>query len=201
MNVSPTTPTTTALPATPAVTLPCPVIILGRDDNGRPHASFFPATDTRAAEKAAELMGMVALKVKGDELRAFLGRLPQGKLFDSGKAFVPFVKQELYQAIAAHLSDEERERLEQPRVVPVKPAAETDYPVRPKNMPESWDQLTVGSLVLATEGPLEGWYEATIINIEGDTGVRLKWRDYLDMLPFTRRIDQVALIHPAYVEK
>jgi hypothetical protein len=47
MNVSPAAPTTTALPANPAVTLPCPVIILGRDDNGRPHASFFPATDTR----------------------------------------------------------------------------------------------------------------------------------------------------------
>jgi hypothetical protein len=177
------------------------VIILGRDDNGRPHASFFPATDTRAAEKAAELMGMVALKVEDDELRAFLGRLPQGKLFDSGKAFVPFVKQDLYQAIAAHLSDKEREWLERPRVMPDKPAPETSYPVPPKNMPESWDQLTVGSLVLATEGPLEGWYEATVIKIEGDTGLRLKWRDYLDMLPFSRRVDQVALIHPAYVEK
>lgn len=33
------------LTSTPAVTLPCPVIILGRDDNGRPHASFFPPTD------------------------------------------------------------------------------------------------------------------------------------------------------------
>ncbi|MFS2037287.1 hypothetical protein [Agrobacterium tumefaciens] len=201
MNVSTAKPTATALTTAPAITLPCPVIILGRDDNGRPHASFFPATDTRAAEKAAELMGMVALKVEGDELRAFLGRLPQGKLFDSGKAFVPFVKQDLYQAIAAHLSDEERERLEQPRVVPDKPTAETDYPVPPKNMPESWDRLTVGSLVLATEGPLEGWYEATVIKIDGDTGLRLKWRDYLDMLPFSRRVDQVALIHPAYVEK
>jgi hypothetical protein len=198
MNLSIATPATTP---TPSITLPCPVIILGRDDNGRPHASFFPATDTRAAEKAAELMSMAALKVEGDELRAFLGRLPQGKLFDSGKAFVPFVKQDLYQAIAAHLSNEERERLEKPRVVPEKPAAEAEYPVPPKNMPESWDQLTVGSLVLATEGPLEGWFEATVIKIEGDTVVRLKWRDYLDMLPFSRRVDQVALIHPAYVEK
>ncbi len=103
MNFSTAIPTTIALPATPAVTQPCPVIILGRDDNGRPHVSFFPAIDSRAAEKAAELLGMVTLKVEGDELRAFLGRLPQGKLFDSGKAFVPFVKQELYQTIAAYL--------------------------------------------------------------------------------------------------
>lgn len=198
MNLSIATPATTP---TPSISLPCPVIILGRDDNGRLHASFFPATDTRAAEKAAELMGMAALKVEGDELRAFLSRLPQGKLFDSGKAFVPFVKQDVYQAIAAHLSDEERERLEQPRVVPEKPAPEAEYPVPPKTMPESWDKLTVGSLVLATEGPLEGWFEATVVKIDGDAGLRLTWRDYLDMPPFTRRADQVALIHPAYVEK
>lgn len=185
-----------------AVTLPCPIIILGRDDNRRPHASFFPATDTRAAQRAAELMGMTALKAENDQVRAFLARLPQGKLFESGKAFVPFVKQDLYSEIAAHLTDDERERLEAPRVVAEQPSmtAAAPHPVRPKNLPESWDKLTVGSLVLATDGPLEGWYEANVIEIKGEAGLRLKWRDYLDIPPFTRRVDQVALIHPAYVE-
>lgn len=45
MNVSTATPSTTTLTLTPAVTMSCPAIILGRDDNGRPQASFFPATD------------------------------------------------------------------------------------------------------------------------------------------------------------
>lgn len=186
--------------AASSITLPCPVIILGRDDNRRAHASFFPATDTRQAEKAAELMGMAALKVENEEVRLFLTRLPQGKLFDSGKAFVPFVKQDLYNEIAVHLSDEERQRLEQPRAVTEKPVAETNHPVRPKNMPESWDKVVVGSLVLATDGPLDGWYEANVVEIKGEVGLRLQWRDYLDIPAFTRRIDQVALIHPAYVE-
>lgn len=186
-------------PASP-ITLPCPIIILGRDDNNRAHASFFPAADTRPAEKAAELMGMAALKVESDDVRSFLPRLPQGKLFDSGKAFVPFVKQDLYNEIAAHLSDEERERLEQPRAAPETPPANITHPVRPKNMPESFDKIVVGSVVLATEGPLEGWYEAKVIEVKAEGALRLQWRDYLDDPAFTRRINQVALIHPSYVE-
>ncbi|POO56705.1 hypothetical protein [Agrobacterium rosae] len=182
------------------ITLPCPIIILGRDDKRKPHASFFPATDTRPAEKAAELMGMAALKVESDDVRSFLTRLPQGKLFDSGKAFVPFVKQDLYNEIAAHLSDEERERLEQPRAAPETPPTNVTHPVRPKNMPDSFDRIVVGSVVLATEGPLEGWYEAKVIEVKAEGALRLQWRDYLDDPAFTRRIDQVALIHPSYVE-
>ncbi|QCI98836.1 hypothetical protein [Agrobacterium larrymoorei] len=192
-----TTATTTA--ASP-ITLPCPIIILGRDDKRKPHASFFPATDTRPAEKAAELMGMFALKVESDEIRSLLTRLPQGKLFDSGKAFVPFVKQDLYNEIAAHLSDEERERLEQPRAAPEPPPADVTHPVRPKSLPDSFDKIIVGSVVLATEGPLEGWYEAKVMEVKAEGSLRLQWRDYLDDPAFTRRIDQVAIIHPAYVE-
>ncbi|MBD8685999.1 MULTISPECIES: hypothetical protein [unclassified Rhizobium] len=182
------------------ITLPCPIIILGRDDKRKPHASFFPATDTRPAEKAAELMGMFALKVETDEVRSFLTRLPQGKLFESGKAFVPFVKQELYNEIATHLSDEERERLEQPRAAPETPPAFITHPVRPKNLPDSFDKIVVGSVVLATEAPLEGWYEAKVLEVKAEGSLRLQWRDYLDDPAFTRRIDQVAIIHPSYVE-
>ncbi|MEN0115467.1 MAG: hypothetical protein AAGD15_01990 [Agrobacterium cavarae] len=182
------------------VTLPCPIIILGRDDKRKPHASFFPATDTRPAEKAAELMGMVALKVESDEVRSFLARLPQGKLFDSGKAFVPFVKQDLYNEIAAHLSNEDRERLEQPRAAPDTQPAEVSHPVRPNHMPDSFDKIVVGSLVLATEGRLEGWYEAKVLEVKADGSLRLQWRDYLDNPAFSRRVDQVAIIHPSYTE-
>lgn len=186
-------------PASP-VTLPCPIIILGRDYKRKPHASFFPATDTRSAQHAAQIMGMAAIRVENDEVRSFLTRLPQGKLFDSGKAFVPFVKQDLFNEIAAHLSPEDRKRLEQPRAAPETPPTEIPHPVRPKNMPDSFDKIIVGSLVLATEGPLEGWYEAKVVEVKAGLSLRLQWRDYLDIPPFTRRIDQIAIIHPAYVE-
>ncbi|MFK0331032.1 hypothetical protein ACIQUB_07900 [Rhizobium sp. NPDC090275] len=184
-----------------SVSLPHPVIVLGRDDSGKAHASFFPAVDAHSATQAASLMGMLALKADTDQTRAYLPRLPKGKLFDSGKAFVPFVKQELYQQIAAHLPEEQRALAERVRVAPEADPGETELAAKPTSLPADWDKLTIGSLVLATEGPLDGWYEATVIAIDDKNGLRLRWRDYLDMPAFHRRAEQIALIHPAYAEK
>ncbi|MBX5201029.1 hypothetical protein [Rhizobium sp. NZLR1] len=97
------------------ISLPHPVIVLGRDDNGKAHASFFPATDAQPASRAASLMGMLALPADNDAVRSLLPKLPKGKLFDSGKAFVPFVKQDLYKQIAAHLPEADRAKAEEVR--------------------------------------------------------------------------------------
>jgi hypothetical protein len=149
-----------------AISLPHPIIVLGRDDRGKAHASYFPATEAHLASKAAGLMGMLALQADSDGVRAFLPKLPKGKLFDSGKAFVPFVKQDLYKQIASHLPDGDRERAEHIPAAPsdgVQPPSTGDQsqPVKPSPLPEDWSKLKVGSLVLAADGPLEGWYEAT----------------------------------------
>lgn len=184
------------------VTLPHPVIILGRDDNGKAHASFFPATDHSSAEQAAQLMGMLALKADRDEIRAFLPKLPKGKLFDSGKAFVPFVKQDLYREIAAHLPEGEREKAEQVRVTADAAAGDGGEggDVTTYELPEDWASLKVGHLMLAKEGAGGPWYEAVIVAVYGNDSVRLRWRDYDDEAPFTRRLAELAMLHPAYVE-
>lgn len=188
----------TATPATaPVISLPHPVIILGRDDSGKAHASFFPAVDAQPASRAASLMGMLSLQADNDAVRALLPKLPKGKLFDSGKAFVPFVKQELYQQIATHLPEADRVRAEEIRVTPEQKPAEGQHPVKPSNLPEDWSKLAVASLVLATDDPLDGWYEATVIELLPDDVVRLQWRHYLDLPPFNRRLEDVALLHPS----
>ncbi|MCQ2002366.1 hypothetical protein [Rhizobium sp. NRK18] len=181
-------------------TLPQAVILLGRDDKGKAHASFFPATDSHAAHKAADLMGMLALKVETDEVRGFLKKLPKGKLFDSGKAFVPFVKQDLYREIASHLPEEDRVKAEQVRVAPAAEEGEP-LPVKPVSKPKDWDEVVVGSVVLIKDGAGEPWYEATVISIKDDGTYRLKWRDFLEEPAFNRRIEDIGLMHPAFVEK
>ena len=178
-----------------------PVIILGRDDRGKPHASFFPAIDAHAARQAATRMGMFALNVVTDETRGFLPTLPKGKLFDSGKAFVPFVKQDTYQRITAHLPEDQRVKADEIRTLPEQPEAAPVRPDKTEHKPEGWDKIIVGSIVLATEGPLEGWYEARVLKQYEDNRLRLEWRDYPEEPAFTRRIDQLALLHPNYSEK
>jgi hypothetical protein len=173
------------------------VIILGRDDRGKAHASFFPATDAQPASRAANLMGMIALPADNDAVRSLLPKLPKGKLFDSGKAFVPFVKQELYSQIAAHLPQADRAKAEQVRVATDASPGSDNKPVKPSNLPEDWSKVTVGSLVLVTEDPLEGWYEATVVELLPDSVVRVRWRHYLDLPAFSRRLEDLALLHPS----
>jgi len=188
--------------------LPHPIVVLGRDDSGKAHASYFSAADGHMAKKAAGLMGMVALRADNDHVRSLMARIPKGKLFNSGKAFVPFVKQDLFLQLADQLPAEDRQRLDQPRATAANDAIPGDVgdmngagmPQRPSRLPEDWSKLKVGSIVLATEGPLEGWYEATVTEMKPGGGLRLKWRDYLDLPPFGRTVEQVALIHPKYVE-
>ncbi|QIO58713.1 hypothetical protein ELI20_01200 [Rhizobium ruizarguesonis] len=182
--------------AVAGINLPHPVIILGRDDSGKAHASFFSATDAQPASRAASLMGMFSLKADNDAVRSLLPKLPKGKLFDSGKAFVPFVKQDLYKQIAAHLPEADRVKAEIVRAAPAD-VSQQGHAATPSNVPDDWSKILVGSLVLATDDPLEGWFEATVIELKPDNVLRLQWRHYLDLPPFNRKIEDVALLHPS----
>lgn len=81
------------------------LIVLGRDEADRPHASAFGEADAALARKAADIMGMYAIPVETDDLRALAARLPEGRVFASGKAFVPFVKASLFDELLPHLGE------------------------------------------------------------------------------------------------
>src|SRR4051794_39270964 len=77
------------------------LIVFGRDNSGKPHASRFEASEAELAEKAAGLMGMQVLRPETGEQRALAAKLPKGRVFASGGAFVPFVKAAVYGPLAA----------------------------------------------------------------------------------------------------
>jgi hypothetical protein len=63
-------------------------------------------------------------------------------------------------------------------------------------LPISWDGLAAGHLVIAQEeNAEEGWYEAIIVEVEGDT-LTLQWRDYPKLPKVTRHRTAVALLDP-----
>ncbi|MBA8910692.1 hypothetical protein [Aminobacter ciceronei] len=195
----------TLAPLSPAVA-PA-LILLGRDDAGKAHASWFDGEDAAPAKDAARLMGMAALPVEDDELRDLAVRLPKGKLFTSGRAFVPFVKGETFERLLNHLPEPLKAR---PVMIP-RPAKATEkgtgdnassdaakpMPERPTaTRPEDWSKIAVGSLVLAREGKDDGFFEARVVEVIGEGVYRLSWRDWLDYPPFTRKAEQIALLHP-----
>jgi hypothetical protein len=62
---------------------------------------------------------------------------------------------------------------------------------------ETWNDIGVGSIVLATEGPQEGWFESVVLRAENDVFI-LRWRDWPRLPTFTRRTWQIGLLPPGY---
>ncbi|MER9463195.1 hypothetical protein NKI80_25265 [Mesorhizobium sp. M0387] len=201
--------TNSAVSAGTATALPA-LIVLGLDDGGKAHASWFGEGETDVAEKAAGMMGMAALRASTDELRDLAGKLPQGRVFASGKAFVPFVKAATFDKIATHLPSTykwpiraAKPAAEKPK--PGKKASSTGTqesgPKRPEpSQPTDWAKIEVGSLVLATEGAYQGWFEAQVVRISPDGVYSLRWRDWLDVPVFTRKLIHIALLHPEHTD-
>ena len=80
------------------------------------------------------------------------------------------------------------------------PAAASQTAARPspvaQGFPTGWDDISIGHLVLATEGGGEGYWEAIVIGVEGDM-VTMRWRDFHGYAKFTQNRTAVALLKPS----
>lgn len=181
------------------------LIVLGRDASGKAHASWFGKAEAALASKAAEMMGMTALRAATDELRALAGKLPHGRVFASGRAFVPFVRASLFDELVRHAP-------EASKAATAKASAganatdgggaataekETGAP-RKENRPNDWDGIDAGHLVLASDAVEDGWWEATVEKKNAMGLLTLKWHDWPELGHFVRRTEDVALLHPAF---
>jgi hypothetical protein len=61
--------------------------------------------------------------------------------------------------------------------------------------PKNWDEIEIGSLVLATTGIEDGWWEAIIESIDGDI-LTCRWRDYPTEPNVLRGRNELALLAP-----
>src|SRR3954468_19873929 len=65
------------------------LVVFGRDDAGKPRASWFDAGSADLASKAADLMKMHVLRLETEEQKAVARQLAPGRVFASGRAFTP----------------------------------------------------------------------------------------------------------------
>ena len=172
------------------------VIVFGRDGK-KARGSWFPAESQAAAHSAAEAMGMNALDVANDDVRQLATKLPQGRIFDSGKAFVPFVQTAVLEALASHLPNGEVVKVRASAAASSAPGTTASKtPAVAPHYPKGWDDIKVGSLVLASESDEDGWWPCIVQEVYSKE-LRLKWRDYPDYEVFARGYDQVALMWAA----
>ena len=175
--------------ATSAPTPEQAVVVFGKDENGKAHASWFSAADAELAIKAAGLMRMRVLPIIDDAGRAAVAGLAQGRVFESGKGFVPFCKMATYEALTALPG-----AYEPP--APVEP--ESEAPVVITGVPGSWESITVGSAVLASAGGDDAsWWPSIVTENKGEGLFVLRWENFDDELSFVRRADDLALMPPS----
>lgn len=200
-----TNPTATSAMSPPLNSQPA-LILFGRDERGRPHASAFGLDDATAAERAASLMGLSTLAVL-KEHQALAASLPRGRVFESGRAFVPFCSAQTFTRLldAAGPID-----MPVPLQAAGKPAEPPPAPVGSQGIgagaggaggaakpPFDWADIAIGSLVLARgDDDDDDYYAATVVATKADNHFVLTWRDYPDLPEFSRPRLALGLLHP-----
>ncbi|MCB4767310.1 hypothetical protein LGR54_01720 [Ancylobacter sp. Lp-2] len=175
---------------------PAAVVLFGRDSGGKPHAASFFEADADSARSSAAIMGLKLAELDSDALRAAAAQLPAGKVYSSGKAFVPFVKGQLYAELVKTLGMTDDVPVSEEKEAEHASLAPTLYDFSGSRLPTDWGDIKLGSLVLATAEPNEGWWEATITEVKASDLFVLKWRDWPDEPLFLRTKRQLALLPP-----
>jgi hypothetical protein len=172
------------------------LIVYGIDKARKHHASRFGSEAARSAQAAAKAMGLQALRVVSDEQRQIARRLPKGTVSPKGRTVVPLVRPALYNQLLAVAGAEA-----------VPPAGPMPPPSDAAKKPASADAksdpfgggtgLTKGTVVLAKDdpSPVVGWFEASVEHVDGET-LTLLWKNWPELPKFTRKVTQIALLHP-----
>ena len=86
------------------------------------------------ATKAAELMGLRLLPIRTDTERALAAKVPRGRVFATGRAFVPFIKAALLTELQAAALNSGVKPLEAPDR-PCRNRGRLSRPQRPRHPP------------------------------------------------------------------
>ena len=180
------------------------LVVFGRDDAGKPRASWFDAASADLAIKAGEAMRMRILKVEPEEQKDVARQLAPGRVFASGRAFTPFARATVFSKLVELAkasngdasADTAASAANSAAAIPGgSGAAGSGVPGAPQR-PQDWDEIGIGSVVLATVGVEDGWWESIIIGVNGEA-LTLKWRDFPREPVFVRRRTELALLPAA----
>lgn len=176
-----------------------PLFVVGLDLDNKPRGGRFDNVDDRVVSVALDL-GLAAVVKASTEFAQVAQKLPAGRLYASGKAFIPAIKEALLTELMTILRKpgdaSEAYRLENR---PTKkdggaPSVQCKSPIT-SGLPRSWQEIEVGHMVLAHEGYEDGWWEAVVVKREDDI-LTLRYRDAPKLPTFVRHLNTVALVNP-----
>jgi hypothetical protein len=173
--------------AVPATAASPPLIVLGFDEQQKPRGARFLDARLDLVTKAADAMGFKVYEASSEDVAEAAKKLPLGRLYANGRGFVPNVRQDLYSDLVVALALEGQATLSKNGDNDGLPAA--------RGLPRSWDEIGPGHLVIAQESLEYGWWEAIVIDRQGDTFI-LQYRDYPHLPKFVRHRSGIAMMSP-----
>jgi hypothetical protein len=175
------------------------LFVLGLD-GGKPRGARF-AERTDMAVNAALNMGLSCVYPASAAFAELAMKLPKGRVYASGKAFVPNVRRDLYDKLVAVIETPgDGSRVHKAEPTSVDSAGQSGdqvacvSPVAP-GLPRSWESVGAGHMVLVHESPADGWWEAVVLARDMEI-LTLRFRDYPKQPTFVRHISTIALVNP-----
>ena len=127
------------------------LIVLGLNEDGKPVAARFPATQRDLVDKAAKAMNLTVCKAESAALAELASKLPTGRLYATGRGLVPPMRRDQYTKLVEQLNASsqsvggaQQRKSHSAAERPVGPTAKTGT-------------IGTGHMVVAHEGPKEPW--------------------------------------------
>lgn len=177
---------------TTATSGPAPVVLFGIDSSGKPKAARFRKDHASLAVKAASQLHLQVLANDSPKIAEIAARLPVGRIHATGRTFVPFIRRELYDKLLAVAANGNTHPTNPPASGSSGAPGSTSGG-SPPNLPRNWQEIAPGNLVIAQELLEDGWWEAIVLERNGDM-LTLRWRDYPKQAKCVRHRAAVALI-------
>jgi hypothetical protein len=180
-----------------ASSAPDKFFVFGIDSTGKPRGARFSDFNDRALKFALDI-GLVGVHPASPAFAEIALKLPAGRLYASGKAFIPNIRRDVVGELNAILSSAGETSQQHRSSPPIEraEAAGSEPPIA-SGLPRSWDSIEVGQVVLAEEdGANEGYWACVVVKREDDI-LTLRLRDFpKQRQQYIRHVAQVALIYP-----
>ena len=178
-----------------------PLVLFGIDGRGKAKAARFGKEHAGLAMKAADQLQLQVLASNDPKIADIAARLPVGRVHATGRTFVPFIRRDLYDQLLAAAANG---NLHQPPAPPANGTSGNDAGAPPSRsspkLPRTWHEIGVGDLVVAQDSLEDGWYEAIVLDANGDM-FSLRWRDYPRQRQFVRHRLRLGLLYPGTKQK
>ena len=159
--------TTKAKDPTVARRCPSPVVLFGIDSRGKPKGSTVRKGARQPGHEGRKPVAASSLAGNDPKVAEIAARLPVGRVHATGRTFVPFIRRDLYDKLVAAAANGNAHPASPPNGSSGRCRVRTArrFVAPPAQV---LAEIGLGDLVVAQEGPEDGWYEAIVAEANGD---------------------------------